>query len=189
MEVEEAAQARRVARRTQLDLAGFARGAMVDAALAALRASGVPAAHVGTAFQHAAYALAGEERWTAELPRRDDAEGGPLARVRWRSGGFSAVVRGRVTETRPPPGAKTNAPVSIHDRIDPRSGRPARGLLAAVVAADRASTANGYAEAVFVMGMEEGKSFLEARRDLRGALLSDTGGSWASDGTEIEWLH
>ncbi len=54
--------------------------------------------------------------------------------------------------------------------LDPRSGKPVRGMLSATVLAPRAVESDALSTALFVMGLEKGKEFL-ARHRLSGLLV------------------
>lgn len=70
--------------------------------------------------------------------------------------------------------------------IDPRTARPVEhNLLSATVIAPDATTADAFATACMVMGLEEAKSFIESGDGLEAFLVYDEGGrfrTWASKG-------
>jgi thiamine biosynthesis lipoprotein len=57
--------------------------------------------------------------------------------------------------------------------LDPRTARPAEGVLSATVVARSAVLADALSTAVFVMGPERGLDFLRSRPDLAGVLVCD----------------
>jgi thiamine biosynthesis lipoprotein ApbE len=67
----------------------------------------------------------------------------------------------------------------IHDRFDPRDGRPARQAGWVALVSERASVSAAYADAVFVMGAE-GPAFVEERSELHAAIEDTLGKRWAS---------
>ena len=168
VEVEEGSQIRRLSRRTELDLGGLARGTALDSALGLLRGIGVPAAHMATPDQHAVYASDGHP-WTLALGE---------AVVRLRTGGLAVARRGEIVAT--------IDGTAIHDRFDPRSGRPASEARWVAVRAESASTAAGYADAVFAMG-REGRAFVENRPVIEAGGELVGGERWATEGLRIEW--
>lgn len=163
---EEGLQARRLNRRTELRLGGLARGAMLDAAIAQLRLAGVTAGRASTNDEHATYGATRAHPWEVALPR-----GTALLR----DGAIAIVRRGPDVETPDGP---------IHDRFDPRSGRPAAGTTWVAVATRRASTGAAYADAVFAMG-REGRAFVEEREELLAAIESEDGIVWVSEGLVV----
>ena len=169
---EDGLQARRLNRRTALDLGDLAHGAMLDAAIDRLRELGLPGARASTRDQHAVFGGAGTHPWSIPV----FALGGTVAHVRIGDGGLAVVTRGTLVSS--------EGGVAIHDRFDPRSGRPAGDSLWVVVAAERASESAGYASAVFAMG-REASAFIAERSDLRAAISGSEGAPWISPGLEM----
>jgi len=60
-----------------------------------------------------------------------------------------------------------------HHILDPRTGRPARGLRSATVVAPSCELADAWATAAFVLGPVEGLAALEANPDLEGVLVEE----------------
>ena len=73
--------------------------------------------------------------------------------------------------------------------IDPRTGFPVQhNLLSATIIADDATTADAMATYCMVIGLEEARTFIEARDDLEGYLIYDDEGimrEWASSGFNL----
>jgi thiamine biosynthesis lipoprotein len=134
--------ARRTSRHVQLDLGALGRGATVDAALARLRAGGVPAALVECGSERAAYGGTAERPWLAALAHPETAA--PLGEIAQQGGGLAVVA--------PHPARVGDA--LVHDQIDPWTGWPARGERLVAVAAPDAASAGAWAAAIFAMGAE-----------------------------------
>jgi len=165
---EEGLQARRLGMRTQIDLGGLARGAMLDAAVAQLRLAGMAAGRASTRDEHALFGGTRAQPWRIPLP-----EGNALLR----EGALAVAQRGAPIETA--------SGDTIYARFDPRTGRPAAASRWAAVATARASTAAAYADAVFAMGAE-GRAFVKDRRELLGAIENDDGILWVSRGLDVQ---
>jgi thiamine biosynthesis lipoprotein len=185
---EDGLQVRRLSRRTEIDLGGLARGAMLDAAVERLRALGVVAGRADTTHEHAVFGGTEREPWRvaivlgsfelAELAEplgatEENERPEPVGVVTLYEGGLAVASRGAAIAT--------ESGATIHDRFDPRSGRPARTHWA-VVAAPRASESAAYADAFFSMGMEAG-AFVATRSDLRAVIVAEP-----NDGDASEWL-
>jgi FAD:protein FMN transferase len=77
--------------------------------------------------------------------------------------------------------------IKYSHEIDPKTGYPARNrVLSATIIADDCATADGFATACMVMGLEKSISFIENNPDIQGYLVySDDNGNfltWTSDG-------
>ncbi|MGD0581737.1 MAG: FAD:protein FMN transferase [Bacteroidales bacterium] len=77
--------------------------------------------------------------------------------------------------------------VKYSHEIDPKTGYPARNrVLSATIIADDCATADGFATACMVMGLERSISFIENKPDIQGYLVySDDNGNfltWISEG-------
>lgn len=62
-----------------------------------------------------------------------------------------------------------------HHILEPQTGYPARGAVSASVVASNAILADGYSTAVFVLGHEAGKQFIESRPELEGLIIYPQG--------------
>lgn len=144
--VEVEAASRRVTLRdgARLDLGGVAKGYAVDLAVAELRAHGATAGLVDLGRSSVA------------------AFGQPL----------TLDVADPVDERRPPWATLELADASLSSSsgaqqpghiLDPRSGRPARGLLGVTVLAASAAEADALSTAAFVLGPEAGRRLLQER--------------------------
>jgi thiamine biosynthesis lipoprotein len=176
MEFDGAHQVRRRTRRTELDLGGLARGALLDAAVERLRALGVPAGRASTLRQHAVYGGSRQRPWPIEVlvrSQRMDGMDEPAGVVALAEGGLAVASRGA--------GIVSSNGTRIHDRFDPRSGQPADATRWTAVQAARASTAAGYADAVFAMG-DEGPHFVAARDTLEAIVAFDERDAFVSSG-------
>jgi thiamine biosynthesis lipoprotein len=172
-------QARRRTRRTELDLGALARGAMLDAACRRLESLGVPAARASTLHEHAVFGGGAGRPWRIPIRARALEEGASdelVGVVELARGGLAVASRG--------PGVPTASGVDIHDRFDPRSGRPTRSVRYAVVAGDDAAGSAGRADALLAMG-PDGPAFAQAH-GLRAAVAYETGELWTSEGMRFE---
>ena len=135
---------------TRVDFGGIAKGYAVDLALAALRAAGATSGFVD--LGGSSQAIFGE---TLQLSVRDpvDAEAPPWAKFE---------LTGAVGSS-----GGSERPGHI---LDPRTGRPARDVLAATVVAATAMEADALGTAVFVLGVPRGLALL-ARRGASGFVL------------------
>ncbi len=171
---EGALQARRLNRRTEIDLGGLARGEMLDAAVAQLRLSGSPAGRASTKREHAVFGGTRRHPWTIPISIRG--EEAPAGIAEMREGALAIASRGAPIET---PKGET-----IHDRFDPREGRPAVGARWVAVVTSGASASAAYADALFAMGAEA-RAFVEAREELLAAIADDDGRLWVSRGLVV----
>jgi thiamine biosynthesis lipoprotein len=160
----------------RIDLGGIAKGHGVDAAHEALRGAGVRQALVD---------LSGNMRVIGTSPA-----GGP-----WRIGVRDPRDRvpflGRLTlqEQAVATSGKYEQFVAADGRtyghiMDPRTGRPAEGLISVTVLAPTALDADGWGTALFVMGGEQARRLLRARPDLEGILVEP-----AADGVDLIWVE
>jgi thiamine biosynthesis lipoprotein len=169
---EDGLQARRLNRRTALDLDGLAEGAIVDAAVARLRELGVAAGRASTRDQHAFFGGSPSQPWSIAVFALD----ATVAHAKVAEGGLAVVSRGALVVA--------DGGAEIHDRLDPRSGRPADDSLWVAVTAERASASAAFAAAIFAMGAKA-PDFVAAHGDLRAATATSDGESWASPGMDI----
>ncbi len=70
-----------------------------------------------------------------------------------------------------------------HHILNPRTGYPARGLVSVTVLAQDATTADGLSTALFVMGREQGKRFVEMHEGLEALFVFQQGDSLAYEVT------
>ncbi len=69
-----------------------------------------------------------------------------------------------------------------HHILDPRTGRPARGLRSVTVVSPDATVADALSTALFVMGPERAKALVTSRSDVEAVLVLDDGSWWKSPG-------
>jgi len=84
-----------------------------------------------------------------------------------------------------------NKGVVQHHLIDPRNGRPAKtDAISVSVVGGRVFTAEVYAKAALILGIEEGLEFLENLADVEGALFSASGEVVVTRGMDpyLEWM-
>jgi thiamine biosynthesis lipoprotein len=176
LEFDRAHQVRRLGRRTELDLGGLARGTLLDVAVERLRALGVPAGRASTLRQHAVYGGSRNRPWRIEVLARSlrpDGRDEPAGVISMVEGGLAVASRGA--------GVLAADGTLIHDRFDPRTGRPADSTRWTAIRATRASAAAGYADAVFAMG-DEGPDFVAARDALEAVIAFDAREPFVSSG-------
>lgn len=130
----------------RLTLGGIAKGYIVDRASAVLRQRGFPNHLISAGGDMFAAGRRGARRWTIGIYHPRDRR----------------VVSKLALENQ---GAATSGNyerfviidgVRYHHILDPRTGRPVRGLSSVTVVADSAMLADAYATAVFVLGRDEG---------------------------------
>ena len=141
---------------TRLDLGGIAKGYAVDLAVGELRRAGAGAGHVdlGTSSLGAFGAPV-----TVDVRDPESAKGGPWASFRLEEG-FLA----------------TSGADQRGDHIfDPRTGRPARGVLSVSVVARTGLEADALSTAVYVLGVTEGMALMERRGAAGLVLLREEG--------------
>jgi thiamine biosynthesis lipoprotein len=69
-----------------------------------------------------------------------------------------------------------------HHIMDPKTGRPARGLISATIVAPTAMEADALSTAVFVLGEQRGLVLIESLPDVEGILVTDDGRIVTSSG-------
>ncbi len=129
---------------TRLDLGGIAKGYAVDQALAAARGAGAARAMVD--LGGSSLGALGEPL-TVVVRDPDHADASPWAELTIDAGAIGTS-------------GGDQRPGHI---LDPRTGKPARGVLAATVVAPTAMDADALGTAVFVLGAREGLALLGAR--------------------------
>ncbi|MGH2407690.1 MAG: FAD:protein FMN transferase [Candidatus Limnocylindrales bacterium] len=168
LELDPATRTARLPNGVGLDLGGLAKGMAVDAAIAGLRARDVTMAAVDAGGDLAVLALPPD---ATAWPIAIDGPNGDRI-VSLTSGGLatSSVARRHWRQ----------GDVARHHLIDPRSGLPSTSPLWSVsVAAASCGQAEVAAKAAFLLGPDEGSSFL-AGHGLAGLfLLPDGGERWA----------
>jgi FAD:protein FMN transferase len=78
-----------------------------------------------------------------------------------------------------------------HHLLDPRTGRPARGLRSATVVATEATVADALSTALMVLGVERGLQIVEAMAGVEALLVDDSGAWHTSSGLKaaLELVH
>src|SRR6266581_2997516 len=150
---------------TALDLGGIAKGYAVDRALAALRAAGARGAVVDLGRSSLG---AFGDAFALDVADPEDPARSPWA---------SFVVREAAV-------GSSGADQRKDHIFDPRTGRPARRVLAATVVASSACEADALSTAVFVLGGEEGLALLERRGAAGFVLVKENGRrvAWTTHG-------
>jgi FAD:protein FMN transferase len=72
--------------------------------------------------------------------------------------------------------------IRYHHIMDPKTGRPARGLISATIVAPTAMEADALSTAVFVLGEQRGLVLIESLPDVEGILVTDDGRIVTSSG-------
>lgn len=136
---------------TRITLNGIAQGFAADRVACVLMEHGISDALVDTGEVNAGGKPANREAWRVGIrhPRHRDA---PLA---------TAGLRGRCLATSGDYETRFGTDYSSHHLFDPRTGLSANGLASVSVVADSAMKADGLSTALFVMGLERGRAFLE----------------------------
>ena len=152
----------------ELDLGAIGKGYAVDRAAAVLREHGVQSALISSGSSSIATlgAPPGERGWPIALcDPRNRRKTSRLLRLSNLSisisGGYEQmfVMNGR---------AYTHL-------LDPRSGQPVQGMLMAAVIGPTNALTDALSTALFVLGAEDGRSFLEKRRGLTALLYRSAG--------------
>lgn len=150
----------------RLDLGAVAKGAALDRAEAAMRRAGAGAGMLDLGGQVLVWGRppAGEEpAWTLGI-RHPRAADRLLGTLRLRDA--SAATSGDTEQFFEAAGRRYS------HVMDPRAGRPARGVAQVTVVAESGTAADALATILFVMGPEEGGAWLR-----RSGLWADSGGS------------
>jgi thiamine biosynthesis lipoprotein len=151
----------------RLDLGAIARGYAVDRAVDALRAAGVDNGLVDLGGRYRVFGTAPiGPRWTLGLQDPRDAND-VFAAVQVDSGAVAVI--GGYDQFSVVDGTRHSAV------IDPRTGRPARGVVAAYVIAPDATTADALSSALFVLGPEGGCRYARAHPGVEAVWVRDTG--------------
>ena len=152
----------------RLDLGAIAKGYAVDRALAALKVPGVDRALVTAGGDLRAFTRPGEKPWRIGIqdPARRDRLLGELE------------IQNQAVAT----SGQYERFVEIQGRryghiLDPRTGRPAEGVLGATVIAGEAWEADAWATALLVLGPEQGIKLLPSPPGIE-ALIVDAKGRW-----------
>jgi thiamine biosynthesis lipoprotein len=170
-------QARRLSRRTEIDLGAQARGAMLDAALGSLRSSRVAAGRASTMGEHAVFGGTKSQPWSIQLLIR---AGGGIAGTQARAGTIDLYEGGVAIASRGPTSTTPDG-TRVHDRFDSRTGYPANDTLWLAIQSDGASYAAGWADAVFALG-DEGAGFVKRDPRLQAVIQPDDGELLVSPG-------
>jgi thiamine biosynthesis lipoprotein len=161
----------------KLDLGGIARGHAVDAAADTLRARGVRDALVDLSGNAVALgAPAHAEDWRVGL--RDPRD---------RSATFARLhlSDGQAVSTSDAHDPFVAADGKSYGRIlDPRTGRPADGLVSVTVMARSATIADAWSTALFVLGPADARRLARARTDLSAVLIEP-----GTDGVDTVWVE
>ncbi|HAT50191.1 MAG: FAD:protein FMN transferase [Nitrospirae bacterium] len=77
-----------------------------------------------------------------------------------------------------------------HHILDPQTAKPSRsGLISVSIQTQKAMTADMLSTAVFVMGMEKGRKWIEKMAGVEGMLVTENGERWKSPGFQGQWLE
>jgi thiamine biosynthesis lipoprotein len=139
---------------------GFGKGVGLDAALAELRARGISRATLDLGGQVAVLGSAQPVRWSIADPR--DRSRAVLA---WDLSGGSIATSGNSERARSVGGRR------IGHLLDPRTGSPAQDFGSVSVWSAKASDADAFSTALFVMGPDAALVFASSREDLAVVVL------------------
>ncbi len=158
----------------QLDFGGIGKGMAVDAALEVLRKANIQAAIVNAGGDLGTLGLAqGADTWYIAVPGKDCTWSLPLERGAMATSGIARR-------------AWQQGEVKRHHLLDPRTGLPVEnGLWSVTVVAARCVQAEIAAKVAFILGLEEGKTFLQ-KNQLAGLFVQEDGkweaaGYWPED--------
>jgi thiamine biosynthesis lipoprotein len=105
--------------------------------------------------------------------------GEPLAELEVLAGGIS---------TSAPTWRRFEADGTVyHHLLDPRTGRPARGVRSVTLIAPSATRSDALDTGIFVMG-DAGPDFVTARPDLGAIILFEDGRRFASPALAVRWI-
>jgi thiamine biosynthesis lipoprotein len=153
-----------------LDLGGIAKGYAVDRAVDALRRAGVPSALVsaGGSTIYAIGAPPDASRWTVDI--EDPIDASKIAfTVGLKDGALSvAGASHRFFE---------HEGMRYSHIMDPRSGRPVRGVLGVIVEATTGTSGDAADDVLFVQGVERGRAFLRRHPEIHASFLIPRGSS------------
>ncbi len=158
----------------KLGLGGIAKGRALDLAAARLRNAGIPSYMMSAGGQVAVGTARGDRPWRVGI--RDPR--GP-------ADDFFAIVQAERVSVSTSGDYEhwfVHEGTRYHHILDPRTGRPARGLRSATVVAADATLADALSTAVFVLGRERGLSLVASLDDVEAAVVDDAGKVWASPG-------
>lgn len=137
----------------RIELGAIAKGAAVDVAVAALRASGFPDALVRASGDTFCAGSKGGDPWIVGIQHPRGAHGQLLGKV--------ALKNQAITTSGDYEKMKVVNGKRYHHIVDPRTGRPAELAISATVVGPQAETADALATAVLLLGPREGLEFLK----------------------------
>jgi FAD:protein FMN transferase len=155
----------------QLDLGGIAKGYAVDRVVALLRHAGVQAALVsaGGSTVYALGAPPGEEGWPVEIA--DPVDAGAVAfRTRLRDRALS--ISGSAEKSFQRDG------VTYSHIMDPRAGRPVRGMLGVAVLAETGTAGDALDNVFFVWGVAKTRRSIRLFPGAEALLFEPRGATW-----------
>lgn len=161
----------------RIDLGGIAKGYAVEMAMRALRDAGVGNALVDLTGNMAALGSpAGKQYWTIGV--RDPHDRTPyFARLRLHSG--EAISTSGKYEQFVAQDGKTYGHI-----MDPRTGRPAEGLISVTVISGSAFTCDAWDTPLFVLGVHEAREKAKSRADFSVVLVQP-----GADGVDTVWVE
>jgi len=161
----------------RIDLGGIAKGHAVDAAADTLRADGVTDALVNISGNMRAIGTpAGSDHWRIGI--RDPRDRMPyFARLDLLPG--EGISTSAIYEQFVAGDGKTYGHI-----MDPRSGRPAAGLIGGTVIAPLAMIADGWSTSLFVLGPVDGMRKARERADVAAVLIQP-----GADGVDTVWVE
>ena len=154
----------------EIDFGGVAKGYAVDRAILVLRERGVERALVNLGGNvRGLGSPAARDRWTVAV--RDPRTSGERPRLI----GYIELGEGGVASSGQYERFFEHEGRRYGHIIDPRTGRPAEGVLGTTIVAPDALTADILSTAVFVLGPERGPEFIDAQEGIEGIVVLPRG--------------
>ena len=154
---------------TQIDLGGIGKGYAVDSAVRVLKGSGIKSALINFAGNIYAYGRPPERQsWVIGMqnPRKSEDIIG------------SFEIKNRAVSTS---GDYEKYFIIDGERyshiIDPRTGRPVKGVVSVTIVADTATRADALSTGVFVLGLDKGMELIEKLSDVEGVIIYEDSNS------------
>ena len=161
---------------TQLDFGGIAKGYAIDRGIAVLREHGVNDAIINAGGDMRVIGSHGKLPWKIGIrhPRK------PESMIGWIpvNGDKSIVTSGDYERFFKYKGKR------YHHILNPSTGMPAIQSMSATVVASRASMADGWSTALFVLGPNNGMALAEGNEDIEAMWMDGDGNLHLSDGMQ-----
>ncbi|MFQ5965275.1 MAG: FAD:protein FMN transferase [Candidatus Scalinduaceae bacterium] len=150
---------------TKIDLGAIGKGYALDTATRILRKNGIKSALINFAGNIYAYGTPpGKKSWAIGLqhPRKNDSIIG------------SFKIKDKAVSTSGDYEKFFIVDGERHSHIiDPRTGKPVKGIVSVTVIADNATRADALSTGIFVLGLEEGMKLIEGLPDVEGVIIHE----------------